>query len=76
LVEREGAIVTLTLNRPEIRNAMDPALTEAFSGEVDRLRADPDVRAVVITGAGRAFCAGGDLSWIRPGPEASVPDMR
>jgi enoyl-CoA hydratase len=55
---------------------MDVELTEAFSAAVDALRGDPSVRAVIVTGAGAAFCAGGDLSWIKPGPEASVPAMR
>lgn len=76
LVEREGGIATLTLNRPEIRNAMTTELTEAFDGAVGTLRGDPAVRAVVVTGAGPAFCAGGDLSWIEPGPGASVPAIR
>lgn len=76
LIERDGTIVVLTLNRPDVRNAMTPELTEAFSSAIDALRADRGVRAVVVTGAGQAFCAGGDLSWIRPGPGASVPEMR
>ncbi len=76
LISRDGHVVTLTLNRPDIRNAMDVALTEAFSAAVEGVRADPDVRALIITGAGSAFCAGGDLSWIKPGPDANVPDMR
>lgn len=76
LIERDGGVVTVTLNRPEIRNAMDLELTEAFSNTIEELRQDQDVRAVVLTGAGSAFCAGGDLSWIQPGPDANVPDMR
>jgi enoyl-CoA hydratase len=76
LVEREGHVVTLTLNRPEIRNAMDQALTAAFASAVDSLRGDRDVRAVIVTGAPPAFCSGGDLSWIEPGPGANVPEMR
>ena len=76
LVERDGGVVTLTLNRPDIRNAMDPQLTEQFSAAVDALRGDSELRAVVVTGAGQSFCAGGDLSWIKPGPGANVPEMR
>jgi enoyl-CoA hydratase len=76
LIDRDGGVVTITLNRPDIRNAMDPALTEAFASAVDALRTDADARALVITGAGSAFCAGGDLSWIKPGPDANVLDMR
>lgn len=76
LIERDGGVVTLTMNRPDIRNAMDPELTEAFSAAVDDLRADASVRAVIVTGAGRAFSAGGDLSWIEPGPGADVVAIR
>jgi len=77
LVDRAAnGVVTLTFNRPEIRNAMDLELTDAFATTVAALRDDTSVRAVVLTGAGSAFCAGGDLSWINPGPTASVTEMR
>lgn len=77
LVDRDDqGVVTVTLNRPEVRNAMTPELTEAFSRTVEDLRADSDIRAVVVAGAGKAFCAGGDLSWIEPGPGASIAGMR
>lgn len=76
MVERDGGVVTLTLNRPEVRNAMTAELTDAFTEAVESLRGDPDVRVVVVTGAGKAFCAGGDLSWIQPGPGADVPSLR
>jgi len=76
LIERDGGVVTLTLNRPEVRNAMTVELTDAFVSALDAVRGDREARAVVVTGAGGAFCAGGDLSWIRPGPDASVPMMR
>jgi len=77
LVERDDAgVVTLTFNRPDIRNAMTGELTEAFGDAVASLRGDASVRALIVTGAGRAFCAGGDLSWIEPGPDADVPSIR
>lgn len=76
VVERSGGIVTLTLNRPEVRNAMTAEVTAAFAAEVGRLAEDDEVRAVIVTGAGKAFCAGGDLSFISPGPGASVPEIR
>lgn len=76
LTEHDAGVVILTLNRPEIRNAMNVELTEAFTDAIAAIRADGAVRAVVVTGAGSAFCAGGDLSWIRPGPDANVADMR
>ncbi|HVL89667.1 MAG TPA: enoyl-CoA hydratase-related protein [Actinomycetota bacterium] len=76
LVERSGGIVTLTLNKPDVRNAMTADLTDAFTAAIDDLREDQDARVLIITGAGKAFCAGGDLSFIQPGPGASVPAIR
>lgn len=76
LVERDAGVVTLTLNRPDVRNAMTAELTDAFTDAVASLRGDAEVRVVVVTGAGKAFCAGGDLSWIQPGPGADVPKLR
>lgn len=76
LIERDAGVVTLTLNRPDVRNAMNVELTDAFVEAVESLRADETVRAVILTGEGKAFCAGGDLGWIKPGPEADVPAMR
>jgi enoyl-CoA hydratase/carnithine racemase len=58
----DGHVVTVTLNRPEQMNAMNTAMGEDLLACFDALPRDPDVRAVVFTGAGdRAFCAGGDL---------------
>ena len=76
LIERDGGVATLTLNRPDVRNAMNEELTDAFVRAVGSLRGDGTVRVVILTGAGSAFCAGGDLSWIEPGPGADVPAMR
>jgi 2-(1,2-epoxy-1,2-dihydrophenyl)acetyl-CoA isomerase len=62
LIDRDGAVVTLTLNRPEALNALNRSLKEALRGAVDAVRDDPTCRAVVLTGAGgRAFCVGQDL---------------
>jgi enoyl-CoA hydratase len=60
LVEHDGPVRVVTLNRPDKLNAADLPLHEAFAAVWDELAADPDVRAVVVTGAGRAFSAGGD----------------
>ena len=57
----EGGIATLTMNRPEARNALTLEMMDALLEALPRLSADPDVRLVVLTGAGRAFCAGGDV---------------
>src|SRR5687768_6249023 len=61
LVTLEEGVLTLTLNRPEARNAVDPELRDALAGALDRAGSSEAVRGVVITGAGGAFCAGGDL---------------
>jgi 2-(1,2-epoxy-1,2-dihydrophenyl)acetyl-CoA isomerase len=60
LVERGGGTLILTLNRPDALNAMTVAMGERLKHELALAARDPRVRAVVITGAGRAFCAGGD----------------
>jgi 2-(1,2-epoxy-1,2-dihydrophenyl)acetyl-CoA isomerase len=61
IVERRDQVGTVTLNRPEAYNALNLALGREFFHAVLELDDDPDVRAVVVTGAGRAFCAGGDV---------------
>jgi len=57
-----NGVLTLTLNRPERRNAIDPELRDALAAALDAAATDPAVRGVVLTGAGGAFCAGGDLA--------------
>ena len=61
-VERDGAVTMLTLNRPDVLNAFDESLTEGLNASLTDCAADTTVRAVVITGAGRAFSAGQDLN--------------
>ncbi|MBM5812961.1 MAG: enoyl-CoA hydratase/isomerase family protein [Gammaproteobacteria bacterium] len=61
LSERDGAILTLTLNRPERMNTISQSLLSALSAALIGAGADPEVRVIVLTGAGRAFCAGLDL---------------
>ena len=61
LVEAKGAVRIVTLNRPEAFNAANEALHGALPIVWRELAADPEVRAIVLTGAGKAFCAGGDL---------------
>ncbi|HET7409107.1 MAG TPA: crotonase/enoyl-CoA hydratase family protein [Paracoccaceae bacterium] len=58
-------IATLTLNMPERHNALAPAMIADLHAAADALAADSSVRAVVLTGAGKSFCAGGDLAWMR-----------
>lgn len=63
-LSHDGGIVTLTLNRPETRNAMSPEMGDEIVRAVDALRRDDSVRVVVVTGAGKAFSSGGDLGML------------
>jgi enoyl-CoA hydratase len=64
LLERDDDVVTITFNDPDRRNAMSQAMGEAFAARVVELADDESLRAVVLTGSGRAFSAGGDLDMI------------
>ena len=72
LVTREDAagVATLTLNRPEKLNAITPALMVDLRGHLDQIAGDESVRCVILTGAGRSFCAGHDLPAILSGEQA------
>ncbi len=67
-VDRDGDVVHLHLNRPEALNALDVPLARALAQAARELCADPQVRAVVLSGVGRAFCAGGDLAQMQADP--------
>ena len=58
-------VATLTLNRPEKHNALSATMLGELTQAAATLGADPSVRAVVLTGTGKSFCAGGDLDWMR-----------
>jgi enoyl-CoA hydratase len=65
----------LTLALPQLRNAMTEELTEAWTRAVARVSADPEVRAVIVTGEGPVFCGGADLSWLgQLAPGEAGPD--
>ena len=61
LVDKNDGVTTITLNRPEKRNAMSPQLHRDMYDLLTDLRYDKDTRVIVITGAGESFCAGQDL---------------
>jgi enoyl-CoA hydratase len=61
--ELDGAVATLTLDRPQRLNAIVPALIEDLGAALDRAEADDAVRAIRLRGAGRSFCAGYDIEW-------------
>jgi enoyl-CoA hydratase/carnithine racemase len=65
LYDVDDAIATITLNRPKVRNAYSAAMAEGLIDSLDRAELDDSVRAVIVTGAGPAFCAGGDLKAMR-----------
>lgn len=82
LREDHGPIAVLTLNRPDRRNALSRALVAALGDALDRLAADPKLRAVILTGNGPTFCAGMDLKEATAVPEtpeaekAAIDDTR
>ena len=61
LVEKQGRVARLTLNRPAQMNAVSPELLDDLWAACDAVESDPEVKVVTLTGAGRAFCAGADL---------------
>lgn len=63
--QRPGSVKVLTLDRPEKRNAVDRATVDAIGRTVRQVEANPDVRVLVVTGAGSVSCAGMDLSQVR-----------
>lgn len=74
VVRHDDGVVLLTLALPDKRNAMTGELTAEWGETVTSLKGDRSVRCVVVTGAGKAFCAGGDGSWLAAEPDAS-PDQ-
>src|SRR5687767_1582711 len=75
LVGADGHIATLTLNVPDKRNAMSEEMTDAFPEAVKRITDMDDIRAVIVTGSGSSFCAGGDLGFLHTG-ERDVTFLR
>ena len=61
LVEQDGHIVTITLNRPERLNAISRPMLNELSEKMVEADKDPEVRCIILTGAGRGFCSGLDL---------------
>ena len=72
----DDGVVVVTFRQPDRRNAMSEPMTAAWPRLMAALRADRDVRAVVVTGEGRAFSAGGDVGWIGSEPDATVAALR
>lgn len=80
LIDRDGPVATVTLNRPDALNSMDDAMMVGIVSAFTELQVDPDIRAIIVTGAGRAFCAGGDVKGMgtrgAQGPEERLERLR
>jgi 2-(1,2-epoxy-1,2-dihydrophenyl)acetyl-CoA isomerase len=75
LSARDGAVLTLTLNRPESLNALNQETTQQLRAGVEAAARDPEVGAIVLTGAGRAFCAGADLKDVSARAQSGDTDL-
>ncbi len=77
-INKADGIATVLLNRPEAFNAFNLEMIESLAGHLITLSTEPDVRAIIISGEGKAFCAGGDLKWvltIPQGPPAAFHEL-
>ncbi len=78
--KRADGVATVTLNRPDVRNAFDDVLISELTSALKNLDKDESVRALVLAGAGSAFCAGADLNWMKRmagyGYEQNLADAR
>ena len=68
IVSHDGPITTLTLNRPEVHNALDREVSAELNAAIKQIDIDHDCRVVVLRGAGETFCAGDDIKSSTPGP--------
>lgn len=75
LQERQGSVLRLTLNRPDVLNAFNLVMAQEVQRALDHAASEPDIRAVLLTGAGRAFCAGQDLASVPFGADDPAPDL-
>ena len=82
LYEVRGKVALITLNRPARLNAWNGALARGYFNSLDRAAADPEIGAIVVTGAGRGFCAGADMDTLQDlgaggdGSDAGPPETR
>lgn len=75
-VHRGGPVATLTLDRPQARNSLEPGLIGEITDAYRTLGGDAEVRVIVMTGAGSAFCAGADINWMREAAAQSEDESR
>src|SRR5918996_2212753 len=74
-IEVDGQVGTLTLNRPDALNAMSPELIGELTVAAAWLADRAPIRALIVTGAGRAFCSGGDVNWFKRGVDEADVDL-
>lgn len=72
LFEKDDGVAVLTMNRPEARNAMSGEMNEAMRATLSAVEVDPEIRCVVLTGAGKGFCAGGDVKGMAASGDGTV----
>src|SRR4051812_37058041 len=72
--DRDAGVATITLNRPDVLNSVTRAMAQELRGALAQIEDDPTIRAVVLTGAGRGFCAGQDLAEALP-KDGAMPDL-
>jgi 2-(1,2-epoxy-1,2-dihydrophenyl)acetyl-CoA isomerase len=75
LASLDGGVLTLTLNRPEARNAMSRAMNLALQRQLAAAEFDPAVKCIVLTGAGKGFCAGGDVKGMAASGDGTVGEL-
>lgn len=68
----KGHVATITLNRPQSLNSMNDALINGLHNALDKVEQDENIRCAVLTGSGKAFCAGGDLPFLEALPDAAA----
>ena len=76
LASLDAGVLTLTLNRPDARNAMSRAMTQALADQLAAAELDPAVRCIVLTGAGKGFCAGGDVKGMAAAGDGTVGNRK
>jgi len=74
LASLDENVLTLTMNRPDARNAMSGAMTSALAEQLAKAELDPAVKCIVLTGAGKGFCAGGDVKGMAARGDGTVGD--
>ena len=72
IFEKQNGVAILTMNRPDARNAMSGEMNEAMKNVLEEVELDSDVRCVVLTGAGKGFCAGGDVKGMASSGDGTV----